>query len=110
MTQLLCEATVAFDVNPRAFTPPPKVASTVVMLVPRPRPLAPARREVLERVTAAAFGQRRKMLRQSLRMLGTDPVALCNAAAVDPTARAETLTVPQFCALANACEKVRGGS
>jgi 16S rRNA (adenine1518-N6/adenine1519-N6)-dimethyltransferase len=106
ITQWLCEVTHALDVNPRAFTPPPKVDSTVVTLRPRAAPLAPAARPTLERVTAAAFGQRRKMLRQSLKTLAlgagfADGAALCAAAAIDPTARAETLSVAQFCAIAN---------
>lgn len=109
LTQWLCEAELLFHVNPRAFTPPPQVQSTVVRLVPRPEPLAPARREVLERVTASAFGQRRKMLRQSLLRLiaGTswrNTELLCAATGVDPTARAETLSVEQFCALARAVD------
>ncbi len=106
MTQWLCEVELAFDINPRAFTPPPKVDSTVVSLWPRPQPLAPANRKTLEEVTAAAFGQRRKMLRQSLKGLAVkigyaDGTALCEAAAIDPTARAENLSVVQFCTLAN---------
>src|SRR5690606_29718066 len=67
MTQWLCEVDPLFDLPPRAFTPPPKVVSSVVRLTPRPQPLAPAETPLLERVTAAAFGQRRKMLRQSLK-------------------------------------------
>ncbi len=89
-----------FDVHRRAFTPPPKVDSTVVEIVPRAAPLAPAHPEMLERVTAAAFGQRRKMLRQSLRSLGGDPIARLEAVGIAPTARAEELTIEQFCALA----------
>lgn len=85
-----------FAVDPRAFTPPPKVSSAVVSLVPRPAPLAPARFELLERVTEAAFGQRRKMLRGSLKALGLDP----EAAGIAPTRRAEDLSVEDFCALA----------
>jgi 16S rRNA (adenine1518-N6/adenine1519-N6)-dimethyltransferase len=104
MAQWLCEVALAFDVNPRAFTPPPQVDSTIVTLRPRPAPLAPANRATLARVTAAAFGQRRKMLRQSLKSLGSDPIALCESVGIDPTARAETLTVVQFCALANALD------
>ena len=104
MAQWLCEVGGAFDINPRAFTPPPQVDSSVITLHPRPQPLAPANRATLERVAAAAFGQRRKMLRQSLKSLGGDAIALCEAAGVDPTARAETLTVQQFCALANAVD------
>jgi len=87
-----------FDIPARAFVPPPKVVSSVVRIVPRARPLAPAARQVLERVTAAAFGQRRKMLRQSLRPLGGEE--LVRTAGLDPTARAETLSVQDFCALA----------
>jgi 16S rRNA (adenine1518-N6/adenine1519-N6)-dimethyltransferase len=101
LAQWLCRTEILFTINPRAFTPPPEVESAVVRLVPRSEPLAPARRQDLERVTAAAFGQRRKMLRQSLKSLG-DAQALCAAAGVDPTARAETLTVEQFCTLARA--------
>ena len=66
------EAHILFDVTPRAFTPPPKVVSSVVQLMPRERPLA-CDLFLLERVIAAAFGQRRKMLRQSLKTLGVDP-------------------------------------
>lgn len=107
MAQWLCEVEQLFHVNPKAFTPPPAVNSTVVKLTPRREPLAPARRETLERVTAAAFGQRRKMLRQSLKSLGVDGEALCRAVGIDPTARAEVLTVQEFCALANAVDEKR---
>jgi 16S rRNA (adenine1518-N6/adenine1519-N6)-dimethyltransferase len=104
MTQWLCDVEQLFHVNPKAFTPPPAVNSTVVKLTPRPQPLAPARRETLERVTAAAFGQRRKMLRQSLKSLGVDGEALCREVGIDPTARAEVLSVQEFCALARAVD------
>ena len=93
------EARIAFDVGPSAFVPPPKVTSSVVHLVPRAEPI-PCRVGALERVTAAAFGQRRKMIRQSLKGLGRDPMALIEAAGLDPTARAETLTIAEFCTLA----------
>ena len=102
ITQWLCHVEPLFDINPRAFTPPPKVVSTVVQLTPRAAPLCPADFATLEKVTAAAFGQRRKMLRASLRSLGGDGEALCAAAGVLPTARAEELTVEQFCAIARA--------
>ena len=107
MAQWLCEARSLFDVPPRAFTPPPAVISTVVGLRPRPQPLAPATLAVLERVTAAAFGQRRKMLRQSLKTLGVDPGTLIAAAGVAETARAEELSVEDFCALARALAEIR---
>ena len=93
------EAKIAFDVGAGAFVPPPKVTSSVVHLVPRAEPL-PADLKVLERVTAAAFGQRRKMIRQSLKGLGHDPAELIAAAGLDPTARAETLSIADFCTLA----------
>ncbi len=95
------ESRIMFDVAPSAFVPPPKVTSSVVRLVPRPRPL-PCDPAALERVTAAAFGQRRKMLRQSLRALAPDPQPLLAAAGIDPTARAEEIAVEGFVALANA--------
>jgi 16S rRNA (adenine1518-N6/adenine1519-N6)-dimethyltransferase len=99
------EARILFDVNPSAFVPPPKVISSIVRLVPRATPLA-CERAMLERVTAAAFGQRRKMLRASLRTLGTDPAALLARAGIDPTKRAEEIDVAGFVALANALAKV----
>jgi 16S rRNA (adenine1518-N6/adenine1519-N6)-dimethyltransferase len=100
ITQWLCEAKILFDIPARAFTPPPKVTSTVVQLTPRPQPLAEAEKATLERVTAAAFGQRRKMLRASLRTLGIPSEGLLAEAGITPTARAEELSVAEFCALA----------
>jgi 16S rRNA (adenine1518-N6/adenine1519-N6)-dimethyltransferase len=91
-----------FDVPARAFTPPPRVDSSVVELIPRAEPVAPADRALLERVTAAAFGQRRKMLRGSLKALGPDPEGLLAAAGIEPTRRAEELPIEAFCALARA--------
>ena len=95
------EAKILFDIAPSAFVPPPKVTSSLVQLIPRAKPLVCDRR-ALERVTAAAFGQRRKMLRQSLRALGADPMALLAAAGIEPTARAEEIPVEGFVALARA--------
>jgi 16S rRNA (adenine1518-N6/adenine1519-N6)-dimethyltransferase len=97
------EAKIMFDVAPTAFVPPPKVTSSVVRLVPRAAPL-PCARATLERVTAAAFGQRRKMLRQSLRALGGDPQPILAAAGIDPAARAEDIAIEGFVALANAVD------
>jgi len=102
MVQWQCQASALFDVPPRAFTPAPKVTSTVIVLVPRPEPLAPAKAEVLQAVVAAAFGQRRKMLRSSLKQISADPVRLLAVAGLEPTLRAENLSVEQFCALARA--------
>jgi 16S rRNA (adenine1518-N6/adenine1519-N6)-dimethyltransferase len=95
------EAKILFDVSAAAFVPPPKVTSSIVRLVPRPAPL-PCDRRTLERVTEAAFGQRRKMLRQSLRTLGADPRPLLAAAGIAETARAEDIPVEGFVALARA--------
>jgi 16S rRNA (adenine1518-N6/adenine1519-N6)-dimethyltransferase len=91
-------AHMAFDISPQAFTPPPKVISTVVHLTPKENPI-PCSIDKLERVTQAAFGQRRKMLRQSLKPLGGE--ALLLKADIDPQRRAETLSVEEFCRLAN---------
>lgn len=91
-----------FDLPPRAFTPPPKVTSTVVEIRPFTEPRYPADAACLERVVAAAFGQRRKMLRQSLRALQPDPLPILVAAGLPETARAEELSVEQFAALARA--------
>ena len=96
LVRWLCEVRPEFQVGRRAFTPPPKVDSTVVTLTPRLKPLAPAEFARLETVTAAAFGQRRKMLRASLKRLGLDPAA----SGIDPRARAEELGIEEFCALA----------
>ena len=92
------EARILFDVAASAFVPAPKVTSSVVMLTPRRNPLA-CDRVVLEQVTAAAFGQRRKMLRQSLKSLGHDTLATIAAAGIEPTARAEDIPVEGFVAL-----------
>ena len=100
LVQWRCEARIIFDVNASAFVPPPKVKSSLVRIVPRSQP-APCDRAVLERVTQAAFGQRRKMLRQSLRSLGVDLTTVLADAGLDPTARAEDISVEGFVALAN---------
>ena len=99
------EARILFDVARTAFVPPPKVTSSVVQLVPRREPLA-CDAAALQRVTEAAFGQRRKMLRQSLKSLGVDAGALLEAAGIEPTARAEEIPVEGFVALARAYSAV----
>jgi 16S rRNA (adenine1518-N6/adenine1519-N6)-dimethyltransferase len=104
LTGWRAESRILFDIAPSAFVPPPKVPSSVVQLVPRAAPL-PCNRRMLERVTEAAFGQRRKMLRQSLKSLGVDPAPLLEEAGIDPTERAEQIPVEGFVALANAFER-----
>jgi 16S rRNA (adenine1518-N6/adenine1519-N6)-dimethyltransferase len=108
LTQWLCEVEPLFDISPKAFVPPPKVTSTVVELRPRAAPAFPAEIASLQKVTAAAFGQRRKMLRQSLKSLGGDTLALLEASAIKETARAEELTLEDFCRLSEVWRKTRG--
>ena len=95
------EARILFDIAPSAFVPPPKVTSSLIELIPRKEPLdcTPA---ALGRVTRAAFGQRRKMLRQSLKSLGGDPLEILQTAGIEPTARAEEISIAGFVALARA--------
>src|SRR5690606_19734137 len=98
IAQAVCKARVVMDLPARAFSPPPKVASAVVRLDPRPDAPPVETLNALEMVTAAAFGQRRKMLRSALKGLGG--AALCQAANIDPDARAETIDVAGFLRLA----------
>jgi 16S rRNA (adenine1518-N6/adenine1519-N6)-dimethyltransferase len=100
------ETKILFDISPAAFVPQPKVTSSLVRLVPRSAPEACDRR-ALEQVAAAAFGQRRKMLRQSLKSLAVDPARLAAAAHVDLTRRAETIPVSGFVAMARELSDIR---
>ena len=100
LCQWRCDAKKLFDVNRSAFTPPPKVTSSIVQLIPR-APIIDCETAKLERVTAAAFGQRRKMLRQSLKTLVAEPEALLSRAGVDPQLRAEQVPVEGFARLAS---------
>lgn len=95
-----CHRGILFDISPKAFTPPPKVTSAVVHLTPKADPL-PCDLKSLEKVTAAAFGQRRKMLRASLKPLSRDAEGLIEAAGIKPTARAEEIDIVGFVRLAN---------
>ena len=100
ISQWRCEAFIAFDVGARAFTPPPKVVSSIVHMTPRAMTGDDPTLRSVERVTAAAFGQRRKMLRASLKQVFADPEGACARAGIAPTERAERLDVPAFLALA----------
>jgi 16S rRNA (adenine1518-N6/adenine1519-N6)-dimethyltransferase len=100
------ETKILFDISPAAFVPQPKVTSSVVRLIPRLAPETCDRR-ALEQVAAAAFGQRRKMLRQSLKSLSVDPNRLVDAADVDVTRRAETISVAGFVAMARELTNIR---
>ncbi|UFX48477.1 16S rRNA (adenine(1518)-N(6)/adenine(1519)-N(6))-dimethyltransferase RsmA [Bradyrhizobium sp. 41S5] len=100
------ETRILFDISPAAFVPQPKVTSSVVRLIPRAAP-EPCDRRMLEQVAAAAFGQRRKMLRQSLKSLSVDPARLAAAAQIDATRRAETIPVTGFVAMARELADIR---
>ena len=102
LTQWRARPRLLFDVSPRAFTPPPKVTSAVVRIDPLPEAVAEARLKDLEAVTKAAFGHRRKMLRQSLKSLSSDAVELITRAGLNPEERAERLSIADFAALARA--------
>lgn len=104
LTAAVCEAAIAFTLPPGAFRPPPKVDSAVAVFRPLSKQEIFADLESLEKVTTAAFGQRRKMLRAALKSLaktkGLNPIEWLESCDIDPTARAETLTQIQFRALA----------
>lgn len=105
LSNWLADTTIEFDVSADVFVPPPKVTSAIVTLVPREQPLAEADLSILEKVTAAAFGQRRKMLRASLKQITPEAESILLACDIDPTRRAETLTIEEFCALSRALKE-----
>jgi 16S rRNA (adenine1518-N6/adenine1519-N6)-dimethyltransferase len=107
LSQWRTQPRILFNVPASAFTPKPNVDSAVVELVPRPAPEPPCEVTLLEKVTAAAFGQRRKMLRASLRQITPDSEALLTELGIDPKARAEELEVADFCRIANALRQKR---
>lgn len=102
MAQWLCHTQPLFDLPPQIFTPPPKVTSTVLQLKPRGKPQADVSWRAMEQVVQKAFGQRRKMLRAALKGLPIPAEALLERAGIEPTLRAEQLSVVQFGALAKA--------
>ena len=105
ISQWRCDALKMFDVSPKAFTPPPKVTSSIVHLTPTVAPAMDCDVTILEKVTAAAFGQRRKMLRSSLKTLEADTSALIERAGLNPKMRAEEVDVAGFCRLAQILAK-----
>ncbi len=110
IVQWLAQARVVFDVSARAFKPEPKVTSSVIELIPRCRPLAEAEPDILKLVTQTAFGQRRKMMRVSLKTLHPDIVSLLQKAGVPPTRRPEEVTIQEFCSIArelSSCSETR---
>lgn len=104
IAQWLCHAEKAFDLPPEAFTPPPKVTSSIVHLTPKPR-TDKIKFDTMEKLTAAAFGQRRKMLRQSLKTMIPDAEKFLAAADVSPTARAEEIDIAGFVRMAGLLEQ-----
>lgn len=100
ISQFLCEVRMEMVLPPGAFVPPPAVSSAVVTLLPREKPLVDVDKKTLEKVMAAAFGQRRKMLRKALKPLDGDTEALLNQAGIEPTLRAEQVDVVTLCKLA----------
>jgi 16S rRNA (adenine1518-N6/adenine1519-N6)-dimethyltransferase len=107
LLQQFCDTSIVFDVPASAFTPPPKVTSSILhaRILPRPREDVPLK--ALERVVAAAFNHRRKMLRQSLKSLGVDAIALCEKAGIDETLRAEACSLAMFATLGRAFAELR---
>ena len=105
LAQWRARATKLFDIDRRAFTPPPNVTSSLVQIIPDAPLIEGLASADIERVTAKAFGQRRKMLRASLRGLGVEAERLIERAGMDPTARAEQLSVADFCRLAAALKR-----
>lgn len=105
LAQHVCSVQRLFDIAPSAFVPPPKVISTVVRLTPKPADERLADLKPLERVTAGAFGQRRKMLRSALSGVFAHPVAVLEGLGIAPTARAEELPVEDFVRLTRALDQ-----
>lgn len=104
LCQYRADCRILFDIPRQAFIPPPKVTSAIVQVIPRDEAPDAPKQKILERVVSAAFNQRRKMLRASLKGLGTDPIPKLEAAGIKETARAEELSVDDFCRLANQYE------
>ena len=105
LVQWLCEADSCFDLPPTVFVPQPKVTSSVVHITPRKEPLAKIKFQTMEALTQATFGQRRKMIKTSLKNIIEDPLPLLKAARIDPNKRPEELTVNNFCKLAELLEE-----
>ncbi len=109
LTGWLTHAKILFDISPKVFLPAPKVTSSLVHLTPRKEIDPSVSLPILEELTATAFGKRRKMLRGSLKKLSSNPKHLLEIAKIDPTRRAETLTIEEFCSLVRLLEKENQG-
>ena len=103
--QWLCDVRYDMELPPGAFSPPPKVSSAVITLIPRTKPLFDVKKETLEKILAKAFGQRRKMLRGALKGLVEDVEGLLNEAGIDPTLRAEQVDIVSFGKICKTYEK-----
>ena len=108
VSQWRCHCEIVMTLGPEAFTPAPKVASAVVRFTPRPRPSPPCTPRALSRISHAIFGQRRKMLRASLKSLTRNPEGLLAPLGIDPTARGEALSVDQIASIAMATQQIAG--
>lgn len=100
LCQYRADCRILFDIPRQAFIPPPKVTSAIVQIIPRAEALGAPNQKILEKLVSAAFNQRRKMLRASLKAMGVDPLPKLAAAGIDQTSRAEELSVEDFCRLA----------
>jgi 16S rRNA (adenine1518-N6/adenine1519-N6)-dimethyltransferase len=100
MVNFLCETKILFTVNKSVFTPPPKVTSAIIEIIPRQKPLAQVDFLKLEKVVAASFNQRRKMIKSSLKSVFVEPEKILTELKIKPDARAENLTIEEFCKLA----------
>lgn len=100
MVNFLCETKMVFSVSKTVFTPPPKVTSAIVEIIPRQKPLADVEFAKLERLVAAAFNQRRKMIKSSLKSVFENPEEILNEVGIRPDLRPENLNIEEFCKLA----------
>ncbi len=100
MINFLCDTRMVFTVNKTVFTPPPKVTSAIVEIIPKEKPTSDVNFNKLEKVVAAAFNQRRKMIRSSLKSVFKDVEEVLQKTKIDPQLRAENLTIEQFCEIA----------
>jgi len=106
ITQWLCNVEILFNVKPGSFIPPPKVTSSVISIIPRNSPLAPASRKFLEKIVGSSFNQRRKMLKSSLKSTGLNSDELLRISGVDPHSRADDISIEEYCALARALKEL----
>jgi 16S rRNA (adenine1518-N6/adenine1519-N6)-dimethyltransferase len=100
MINFLCETKMVFTVSSSVFVPPPKVTSAIIEIIPRPRPLAEVQFQKLEKLVMAAFNQRRKMLKSSLKSIFQDPEVILRQTGIRPDFRPQNLTITEFCQLA----------